>query len=120
MENKNINFVLEEKDFEKNSGVSKETIENMFNSFKNYLKLLDTQNLAKLDNSGKEWNSITLKKAYNRKLKMSKDVLNGGIATINEKGEMSVLNSTEQIIMRLVSEVNILTLINKKIKELEN
>lgn len=117
--NKEMKFVLEQNDFKKNSKVSKETINNIFESFKNYLKALDTQNLTNLDEKGNMWTIDKLEKLETKDINRCRDLIKGEIALVNDNGKMSLVNSTDIIIYKLIELVNIIILIRKKIKELE-
>lgn len=116
---KEINFILEKKDFKKDSGVSRETFDNLFESFNNYLDLLDTQELKDVNEKGKIWTIETLYKVEKKKVKFCRDIINGEMALIDEKGKMSSLNSTRKIILKLIPQVNQIILIRDKIRELE-
>jgi len=111
---KEINFILEKEDFKKSSGVSKETIQNMLNSFRNYLKIIDIE--KKIDKK------ITLKElTRDEKLVTNQcvDIIRGDMMTISDDGTMTSINTTEKIIVRLVDIVNKMVLIRNRIKELE-
>lgn len=120
MENKKeLKFILTMEDFKKNSKVSIDTMNNVFDSFRNYLKLLDTQELKNLDENGNYWTIDKLKKLELKNINLCRDLIKGNMSLVSDKGKMSLINSTELIVKELITPINLIILIRKKIKEFE-
>jgi len=118
-EKKKIDFILETKDFMKNSDVSQKTIQNVIDSFRNFLKMLDKKELKDKDKNGNIWTIENLEKIENKIIKNINSAIKGECCLIDEKGKLSNFNSTEKIIMNIIDNVNKIILTRKKIKELK-
>jgi len=113
---KKMDFVIEIEDFK---NLDKNSLKNFGDSFENYLKAIDKEEKLKKDNNGKEWTIEDLIKIEKDRIKLCKNIISGEVSSIDKNGKMSSLNSTEEIIIRLINQVSTIILIRKKICELE-
>jgi len=116
--NKELKQKLEVEDYKKDSDVSVETMRNVVDSFKSYLKSLDEQELTDKDYKGNDWIIDSLEKLERKIVKNCSLTIKGEMMVVSDKGKMSSLNTTEKIVVKLIPEINYITLIRKKISEL--
>lgn len=104
----------------KNNKVSKEDFENLVNSFKNYLDYVDEiSELNRKTPQGKDWDDDTLEKHYKKCLRNCKIVFNDDVMLVDDKGNISTLNSTRKYIFNLIPKIQNVILMKKKFKETE-